>query len=42
MSRFPIKIDIATKILKYWIHLDSLEDDNVVKQAFIMSKTLYK
>ena len=24
MGRFPIKIDIDTKILKYWINLDSL------------------
>ena len=40
MGRFLIKIDIDTRILKYWIHLDSLGDNNVVKQAFIMSKTL--
>ena len=40
MDSFPIKIDIDTKIPKYWIHLDSLEDNNLVKQALIMSKTL--
>ena len=40
MGRFPFTIDIDTRILKYWIHLDSLGDNNVVKQAFIMSKTL--
>ena len=39
MGRFPIKIDIDTKILKYWIHLDSL-DNKIVKQAFLMSRTL--
>ena len=31
---------IDTKILKYWIHLDSLEDSILVKKAFIMSKAL--
>ena len=25
IGRFPIKIYIVTKILKYWIHLDSLD-----------------
>ena len=40
MGCFPVKIDIDMKILKYWIHLDFLEDSNFVKHAFIMSKTL--
>ena len=40
MGRFPIKIDIDTKILKYRIHLDSLDDNKIVKQAFLMSRAL--
>ena len=39
MGRFSIKIDIDMKILKYWIHLDSLDDNKIVKQAFLMSRT---
>ena len=31
MGRFPIKIDIDTKILKCWIHLDSFDDNKIVK-----------
>ena len=40
MGQFPAKIDIDTNILKYWMHIDTLEDNTLVKQAFFMSKNL--
>ena len=40
MGRFPAKIDTDTNILKYWMHIDTLEDNTLVKQAFLCRNTL--
>ena len=39
-GRFPAKIDTDRNILKYWMPIDTLEDNTLVKQAFFISKNL--
>ena len=39
VGRFPAKIDTDTNILKYWMYIDTLEDNTLVKQAFLCRKT---
>ena len=37
LGRFPIKIPIDQKILNYFIHLNSLDDNSLCKQALNLS-----
>ena len=41
MGRFPLKLQIDLRILKYFIRLTDLPEDSLAKQAFMMSKSLF-
>ena len=42
MGRYPTKIAIDKQILKYWYRLTKLSENSIVKQVFILSKTLWE
>ena len=42
MGRFPLKIAIDKQILKYFFRLRDLNENTIVKQAFILSEKLWK
>ena len=41
LGRFPLKLLIDLRILKYFIRLTDLPEDSLAKQAFMMSKSLF-
>ena len=41
LGKFPILLDIHKRLIKYILHINSLSDSTIVKQAFIMSKELH-
>ena len=41
LGRFPLKLLIDLRILKYFIRLTDLPKDSLAKQAFVMSKSLF-
>ena len=41
MRRFPLKANIDIHILNYWISINSRNENNLAKQALIMSNNLY-
>ena len=41
MGRFPLKVNIDIHILNYWISINSRNENNLAKQALIMSNSLY-
>ena len=41
MGRFPLKLIIDLRILKYFIRPTDLPEDSLAKQAFMMSKSLF-
>ena len=41
LGRFPLKLLIDLRILKYFIRLTDLPKDSLTKQAFVMSKSLF-
>ena len=41
LGKFPLLINIHKRIIKYTIHINTLPDSVIVKQAFLLSKNLY-
>jgi hypothetical protein len=41
LGKFPLLINIHKRIIKYIIHINTLPDSVIVKQAFLLSKNLY-
>ena len=42
MVRFPLKIAMDKQILKYFFRLRDLNENTIVKQAFILSEKLWE
>ena len=40
LGRLPIKLAIVTFIIKFWIHLQSLPENNIAKQCLQLSKEM--
>ena len=40
LGRLPIKLAIETSIIKFWIHLQSLPENNIAKQCLQLSKEM--
>ena len=41
MKRFPLKVNIDILILNYWTSINSRNENDLAKQALIMSSNLY-
>ena len=39
-GRLPLKLNILLRIIKFWIHLESLPENSIAKQCLIMSNKL--
>ena len=39
-GRLPLKLNILLRIIKFWIHLESLPENSIVKQCLIISNQL--
>ena len=39
-GRLPLKLNILLRIIKFWIHLESLPENNIAKQCLIISNQL--
>ena len=40
LGRLPLKLAIETSVLKFWIHLQSLPENNIAKQCLQLSKEM--
>ena len=39
-GRLPLKLNILLRIIKFWIHLESLPENSIAKQCLIISNQL--